>query len=125
MEQQRQQRNTVGPNVFISSMNAVRSLMTSRPTRENKTLYIDTLFVVVSNPCHYSSGSQPFPTRGPLDKFCLGSRTTNKFLHFLEKICLFMTTFLKSFSLKKIIGLRNTKTNLTYFPNFLAFSWSM
>ena len=26
----------------------------------------------------YSSGSQPFQTRGPLDKFCLGSRTTQK-----------------------------------------------
>src|SRR6218665_3996271 len=24
----------------------------------------------------YISGSQPFPSRGPLDKFCLGSRTT-------------------------------------------------
>src|SRR6218665_189583 len=24
----------------------------------------------------YASGSQPFPSRGPLDKFCLGSRTT-------------------------------------------------
>src|SRR6218665_205834 len=47
----------------------------------------------------YSSGSQPFPTRGPLDKFCLGSRTTKKFLHFLGKISEFMTTFLKSFPL--------------------------
>src|SRR6218665_225891 len=35
------------------------------------------------------SGSQPFPTRGPLDEFCLGSRTTKnvyifsgKFLNF-------------------------------------------
>src|SRR6218665_2419049 len=26
----------------------------------------------------YASGPQPFPNHGPLDKFCLGSRTTKK-----------------------------------------------
>src|SRR6218665_1339496 len=33
----------------------------------------------------YRCGSQPFPTRGPLEKFCLGSRTTKKRLHLLGK----------------------------------------
>ena len=48
----------------------------------------------------YVSGSQPFPTRGPLDKFCLDSRTTQK-----------MSTFSREnfWRLFKVI-----------FPNFLS-----
>src|SRR6218665_1892725 len=73
----------------------------------------------------YSSGSQPFPTRGPLYKFCLGSRTTKKFLHFLGKISEFQNDLLKSFSLKKYSPFADHQKEFRQFSQFpLHFSGS-
>src|SRR6218665_3036175 len=87
----------------------------------NLSLHYDIFVNPASTYMYYSSGSQPFPTRGPLYKFCLGSRTTKKFLHFLGKISEFLNDLLKSFSLKSILGSRTTKKNFANFPNFLCF----
>src|SRR6218665_844800 len=45
----------------------------------------------------YCSGSQPFPTRGPLDKFCLGSWTTQNFYILSGKFLNFWRPFLSFF----------------------------
>src|SRR6218665_1630973 len=73
----------------------------------------------------YISGSQPFPTRGPLYKFCLGSRTTKKFLHFLGKISEFLNDLLKSFSLKMYSPFADHQKEFRQFSQFpLHFSGS-
>ena len=68
----------------------------------------------------YISGSQPFPTRGRLDIFCLGSWAAKKFIHFLYKISKFLTTFLVIFP-KFFLGSRTIKMNFANVPNVLVF----
>src|SRR6218665_1203370 len=71
---------------------------------------------------HYSlyiSGSQPFPTSGPLDKFCLGSRTTKKVLTFLGKISEFLLVIFRKF--KFCLDSRTTKNNFANSLNLIAF----
>ena len=73
----------------------------------------------------YTSGSQPFPTRGPLDKFCLCSRTTEKFLHFLGKISEFLTSLFSHFIFPKFFLVRGPPKRISpSFPISLHFSGS-
>ena len=75
----------------------------------------------------YISGSQPFLSRGPLDKFCLGSRTTKEISTFSGKIYdnLFYSFPLpKNFSvcaLHKNFDILMRKILTTFFSHFLKF----
>jgi len=81
-----------------------------------------TLYAHIIAHCHLTSYSQPFPTRGPLDKFCLGSRSTQNISTFFGKISEYLTTFLKLFSLNFVSVRRPPKRISPIFPISLHFS---
>src|SRR6218665_2404824 len=71
----------------------------------------------LNSPVHYVLmrqvfvNTQPFPTSGPLDKYCLGLRTQ---ISTIKKISEFLTTFLVIFP-KNFLGSQTTKRNSANF----------